>query len=579
MPLAAQSSSSAVAVSGDDRLLFTANPDSGTLTIVHIPTRGKVVELSVGEDPRAVAVDDARGLAYVLSRGASSVAVVDLAKFAVIDRRAVGYRPMGLALAPDGKTLAVAETGDDSVRLLDAETLATRAVLATAERPCGLAFTADSRRLLVTHLLSGEITVIGLTAQPAVVATVATWDNIAPAPGVLVNPAGTRAFLPQTMAHGLGLNTQFDNSVFPKVSVLNLETLQHQLSEHISLPEKDKPVGLPWAALLLKAGQELWVVNAASNDLSVLDVSDPVRAKRTAHLSTEDNPRGIAATSDGLWVFVNNTLAGTVSVIDAGTYSVDASVPVTEIPLPPVLLNGKRLFHSSARPELSQAAWISCNTCHIEGEHDGRTWTLQFTGTVPPGAKPEIRRNTTGLLGMVQTYPLRWSAEWDESADSEFSIRLEQFGTGLIAQGMNPTLGPPNQGRAYDLDCLAAFLDSLAGPVRRRALSASELRGKAVFESPVTRCAECHPAPVYTDLKVHDVGTADGAGEWFGSKIDTPTLRYMKSSAPYLHDGSAATLRDVLITANRGDRHGVTSHLTPQEIEDLILFMRVLPYE
>jgi DNA-binding beta-propeller fold protein YncE len=578
-PSPAQSASSSLTVSADDRLLLAVNPDSNSVTILHIPTKGKIVELPVGEDPRSVVVDDERGRAYVVSRGSSELAVVDLAKWAVTERRAVGYRPMALALAPDGKLLAVAETGDDAVRLLDGDTLATRAIIATADHPSGLAFTPDSRRLLVTHLLSGEVTVIGLTPTPAVVARISTWDNIAPAPGVLINRAGTRAYLPQTMAHGQGLNTQFDNSVFPKLSVLNLETLTHQLSEHISLPEKDTPVGLPWAALLARGGQELWVVHAASNDISVLDVSDPVRVRRTAHVPVQDNPRGIAATSDGRWIFVNNTLAGTVSFIDAASYTVVDSVPVTEIPLPPVLLNGKRLFHTSARRDVSQAAWMSCNTCHIEGEHDGRTWVLQYTGAVPPGAKPVIRRNTTGLLGMVETYPLRWSAEWNESADSEFSIRFEQFGPGLIAGAMNPTLGPPNQGRSYDLDCLAAFIDSLAAPVRKRVPTAAQLRGKAIFDSPRTQCAECHPAPVYTDLKVHDVGTADGEGEWFGPKIDTPTLRYLHHSAPYMHDGSAPGLREVLTSANRNDRHGVTSHLLPQEIEDLIAFLLVLPYE
>ncbi|MDP2997346.1 MAG: hypothetical protein Q8N47_07650 [Bryobacterales bacterium] len=234
---------------------------------------------------------------------------------------------------------------------------------------------------------------------------------------------------------------------------------------------------------------------AASNDLSVLDVSDPVRVRRTAHVSVEDNSRGIAATSDGRWVFVNNTLAGTVSFIDAASYTVVDSVPATENPLPPVLLNGKRLFHSSARPEVSQAAWVSCNTCHIEGEYDGRTWVLQYTGAVPPGAKPATRRNTT------------------------------------------------------------------------------------IFDSPRTQCAECHRAPVCTDLKVHDAGSADGEGEWFGPKIDTPTLRYRKGGAPYMHDGGAPGLREVLTSANRNDRHGVTSHLLPQEIEDLIAFLLILPYE
>jgi cytochrome c peroxidase len=265
-------------------------------------------------------------------------------------------------------------------------------------------------------------------------------------------------------------------------------------------------------------------------------------------------------------------------VIDTSAYSVTAVITVTDIPLPPALLHGKRLFHSSGRSDLAQAKWISCNTCHVEGEHDGRTWLLQYTGDVPVGGTPVITRNTTSLLGMVETYPLRWSAEWDESADSEFSIRFEQFGTGLIDGEMHPTLGTPNQGRSVDLDSLALFIDGLSVPPRSHTLSTAEQRGKAVFESPQTRCAECHPAPLYTDLRAHDVGTADAYGEWFGPLIDTPTLRFLYDSAPYLHDGSASTLLGVLTTANPHDQHGVTSHLTEQETADLIAFLFVLPY-
>lgn len=601
-------SSSAIALTFDGATLLVVNPDSNSLTLVDTASRSVVVELPAGVDPRTVAVDDAGSRAYVANQGSDSLSIVDLTAQGVITEVVVGDRPVGVAVSPDGRFVAVAELGDDRMRFLDAASLSALSVVAVADRPHGLAFTPDGHHLLVTHLLSGDVTVIpvqpysvhlplilkgglvswgagrlGQTHQSTDLpvyqtATIPTWPHIAPAPAVVVNAAGTRAYLPQTMAHGLGLNTQFDNTVFPKVSVLNLDTEGHQTSEHISLPETDRPVGLPWDVALIRDDRELWVVNAASNDLSVLDISNPTRPTRVAHIPVGDNPRGIVISPDGGTAYVNNTLAGTVSVVDTQAYTVTAVITVTDIPLPPILLHGKRLFHSSARPDLAQARWISCNTCHIEGEHDGRTWLLQFTGEVPVGATPVITRNTTSLLGMIETYPLRWSAEWDESADSEFSVRFEQFGTGLIDGEMHPTLGTPNQGRSYDLDCLAAFIDSLTVPPRKHTLTPAEQRGKAIFESAETGCATCHPALLYTDHQAHDVGTADAYGEWFGPLIDTPTLRFLYDSAPYLHDGSAATLHDVLTTANPDDEHGVTSHLTTEQIEDLVAFLLALPY-
>lgn len=55
--------------------------------------------------------------------------------------------------------------------------------------------------------------------------------------------------------------------------------------------------------------------------------------------------------------------------------------------------------------------------------------------------------------------------------------------------------------------------------------------------------------------------------------FDTPTLIELWRTAPYLHDGSAATLRDVLTTANPDDKHGKTSHLTADQLNDLIAYL------
>jgi hypothetical protein len=72
-------------------------------------------------------------------------------------------------------------------------------------------------------------------------------------------------------------------------------------------------------------------------------------------------------------------------------------------------------------------------------------------------------------------------------------------------------------------------------------------------------------------LKAHDVGTKDildPDGMYY-----TPTLLEMWRTAPYLHDGSAATLREVLTTHNVDDRHGKTSHLTSRQLDQLEAYL------
>jgi len=64
-----------------------------------------------------------------------------------------------------------------------------------------------------------------------------------------------------------------------------------------------------------------------------------------------------------------------------------------------------------------------------------------------------------------------------------------------------------------------------------------------------------------------------------GAAYDTPTLLGIYRTAPYLHHGKAATLHDVLTKQNPSDEHGKTSHLSAGQIDDLVAFLKCLPYE
>jgi cytochrome c peroxidase len=183
---------------------------------------------------------------------------------------------------------------------------------------------------------------------------------------------------------------------------------------------------------------------------------------------------------------------------------------------------------------------------------------------------------------VADTLPLHWSADRNEIQDFEFTVRTLQAGTGLIPAGEpHPELAEPNAGRSEDLDALAAYALSLQ--LKSSPWAANDERGRTVFNRADVGCAGCHAAPRYTDSTLnvapyvlHDVGTGDGPGERMGRAFDTPSLRGIWDTAPYLHDGSAPALRDVLLTRNPGDRHGRTSHLSESEISDLIAFLRSL---
>jgi cytochrome c peroxidase len=81
-------------------------------------------------------------------------------------------------------------------------------------------------------------------------------------------------------------------------------------------------------------------------------------------------------------------------------------------------------------------------------------------------------------------------------------------------------------------------------------------------------CATCHSGPRFADQLSHDVGTGDS--------FFTPPLTGIGSRPPYMHDSCAPTLKARVGACGGDDRHGVTSHLTDAEIDDLVAFMMTL---
>jgi len=598
-------SSKALALTADGALLIVVNPDSNSVSLVDTAAQAILIELPVGVDPRTVTVDDHNQWAYVANHGSDTVSIIDLQERSVIGEIAVGNRPYGVVISPNSQYLYVAEQGDDSLAIVETKSGRLLRRIGLEDRPSGLAIDGDGRWLYITHLLSKQITVLDVSqpyavhlpllvagnpdvdpapdrqieaADHQVLSTISLWPDSNLVQSFVISPDGRTAYVPHTRSNSGNPFLTFDTTVFPLVSLVDLTTQQHLVGQQIDLATLDPPgIGLPFDVAISPGGDELWVVNAASNDITVVDLASRQLA---AHIEVEDNPRAILLAPDGQTAYINNTLAGTVSVVDTDAYSVTASLTTSQIPLPPLLLQGKRLFNSSDDPQLSNAQWIACSTCHFDGEHDGRTWTFGFAGP----------RNTTSLRGMIETYPLRWSGEWDESADSEFAIRQENFGTGLIDGLMHCNLSPvdcvnqpANQGRSAGLDALAAYIDSLAvrlspGHSRGQPLTAAEARGRSIFNRSELGCQTCHPGPLYTDQQQHDVGT-EGAGEKIGPAYDTPSLRGLFDSAPYFHDGSALTLRDALTRPSPGDEHDVSQLLSENEIHDLIAYLLALPYQ
>jgi YVTN family beta-propeller protein len=422
----------------------------------------------------------------------------------------------------------------------------------------------------VTHFRSGALSIIDI-ASWQVAATIQPEADGNLSQNVALTADGTRAYLPLTRSNASNKALVFDGTVFPLVSVIDLQNSIALPGERISLDITDEPVGIPLDMVITT--DHFFVLNAGSNDLTVIDQTD---GKTAAHLELADNPRSMVLSVDQQNLYVHNRLSGTVSIVDSQALQVVDEIPVADNPLSASLLNGKRLFNNSNRTDLARDQWISCATCHFDGETDGRTW---FFADGP--------RNTPNLLGSNDTGPYHWSGNLDELHDVEATVRDIQAGTGLVdgPDNCTPTCdeAPTNAGRSTDLDDLAAFMASLTFSINpnlaaNRLLNEASARGEALFRSSTTGCADCHAAPLFTDKQRHDIGTGGHPDERRGPDFDTPSLRGIFSTAPYLHDGRAETLIDVLTTHNPMDLHGTTSGLSETELNDLLAFLQSLTF-
>ena len=565
--LAAPVSASAVAVDASGERLAAVNPDSGSVTLVDgiqpgATTRSR--EVRVGTDPRTLSFTPDGARVLVADTASDTVAIVLFATGQVLAEVAVGNRPYGVVAGTDRAYVSLA--GRPEVAVLDLATQTVFGRVAVGDFPSGLALTRDQASLYVSHLYTGTVSVID-TATLKVSKVILGEPHANLSQFIALSPDGARAYLPRTDSLADSAHLTYRTTVRPEVSVLDTTAAAFVPGARLDLAQADRPVNLPFAAAISPDGSTLYVANAGSDDLSVIDLAT---GRARAHLDTGRNPRGLALAPDGRRLFVDSVLDGALDIFDTRSLSRVGTWPLTQIPLPQVVLTGKRLFNS-ARGPMSTDDWLSCASCHLDGGADGRTWA----------GFPDGPRNTPALYGVRDTLPLHWSGNLDELQDTELTIRGIQGGAGLIAGQPFPALGPPNAGRSAELDALAAYLTTLTvapspfAPTDA-AQAAAIQRGQYSFQR--WGCGVCHVGPSFTDRQTHVSGIGDPALERNQTgplaRFDTPSLLGVWATAPYFHDGSAASLRDVLFSQNF---HNMGPAMNAGEADDLVAYLKSLP--
>lgn len=629
-------SASSIALLPGDEQVAVADADNGAVVISDVRTGAILHSVKVGERPeRLVAGPD--GVIYVASRGARAVTAIDGRSGKVLRTAQVGAEPYAVALTPDATTLLVSASASGELVALDAGTFAVRYRLPLSAWPGALAVHPSGARVYVTHLLSGVVDEVDVASGKVLRAlslpdhgtgfprtAQATDDARAPvhAAAALVSPGGTRLFVAHVMvdvgaaettpvAQGYGVGVA--RPLVATVSTLDLESgrlLRSPVSERgvdvttlrdkrfLTVEQESSPFGFveeeelsrlsqPVALVMDPVFARLLLVSMGSDRVTCLDAStaDPI-GRPLQGIKVGQAPRGVAISRDGKTAYVHNAHDFSVSRVDLSAapfseefrYDLASAAPfaIGKDPLTASEAMGRRLFTYALDERVGGPARFACGGCHPDGRHDGLVWRV--------GEGP---RQTPILAGrLAGTAPYNWLGTEAELTHNIAKTIGRLGGSGLDEPSLNALA-----------DYVSHALPDLDNP-HQNTQTALVARGKALFESAETGCSGCHTG-VTGDGARHEVGTTTEAEERIFATLaeqgrpqaappggpsvpkppiayDTPSLHHLWASAPYFHDGRAATLTELLTHANAGDRMGRTSHLSRGDVDALAAYLSTL---
>ncbi|MFO0929323.1 MAG: hypothetical protein U0736_20240 [Gemmataceae bacterium] len=575
----------ALAVDGDGRRLFVTCANAPRLFVVDLAT-GKVSRRIDLPHPAGGLTWDGSGKRLLVTTAApeGAVCAVDVDRGTVAAGVPVGHTPTALAVSRDGRRAYVANRFNNDLSVVDLAANREVRRVPVIREPVAVALTADGKRLIVlNHLPTGRADVATVAAEVTVLdtdtfrATAILLPNGSTAlRGLCLSPDGRYAYLTHILAHYQLPTTQLERGWMCTNAVTVVDVTAAKRVNTFLLDNVDLGAANPWGIACSADGKTLCVALAGTHEVEVIDlpglhdrlaraaggekVTDSTASaadvpndleflsglRRRVRLSG-NGPRGLAIVGDR--VYAAEHFSDSLAVVDLKAVGParPQSIPLAADRPLSAARRGEMLFNNA---EKCFQHWQSCASCHPDGRADGFNWDLLNDGVGNP-------KNTRNMLLAADTPPMMSLAAREGVAHAVRSgFQVIQFTT------------PADR----DVTDVVAYLKAMK-PVPSPALVRGELsplakKGRHVFTT--AGCATCHPAPLYTNLHQYDLHT--GTGPDRGKPIDTPTLIEVWRTAPYLHDGRAATLRDLFTT----HKHGGAADLSATDLAALIEFVSSL---
>ena len=596
----------ALVSSSDAKALFVVNAVENMITRVQLADRSTTFIPLEGEPSR---ITRANGLILVSLRTARQIALFQETDSSLeeVGRIDVGAEPVGIVAQKDGSAFYVASSMSGLVQEFDPNTGDELRTWTIPGQPRSLVLHPSGEALYVASTFGGMVHWIDLASGEVSPLAFMERQIFSPRTGELlpatvritgdmgISPDGSQLGIPMAYINAQtsipdGTNTNDSNSeprppeegegyskrVNPAVVLVDLSDdgspkPNEETPMDLGLREPSylssirfSPDGALVAATMEGVNSVVLLPTSANHGPPLREVgfsSSPV-----AVVHTDAGPSSVLFTSDDeieIYAFLDRTIGNAniqntrrefVTMPSPGSdlpsgFQLDegkavSSITVAQSDLPEEVELGRRLFYAANDPKVSRpGSAISCATCHFEGRTDGLSWPFD-----------RGLRQTPSLAGLVSIRaPVGWAGQQETVALDAMNTSQSLMG-GLDLQ-------------MHDAEAIAAYIDwsrpvdlPLAGT-----LDAQARRGQAIFNRPDVGCGDCHGGALLSDGEKHDLLGFVG--------VKTPSLVGVSATAPYFHDGSAATLREVVL---RTDEKGFSADLSDSEIDDLVHYLRTL---
>ena len=561
---------------------------------VFYPETGKITRsFSIKGEPNGMNLQTAEQRLIVASgAGEGCLTIINLNDNKIEHQIKTGHSLYSPIITADG-AIVVCDRFAQKVHLIDTGGKKIIKSVDVAREPVSAVFDKEHNTIIVAHHLPGDAATDSIVSSKItfidaedfrVVKQVSMPNGSGSIKQIILSSDGKYGIITHILSRYTLHTTQLEQG-WQNTNAISIVDLGKQEMYHtVLLDDVMHGAANPWAACFSEDGRILAVTHAGTNEISVIDFPGlldklkryPATPGHYTQYTDPSNklsflyglrkriplkgmgPRGICIDKND--IYISLYFSDALEHINIESQN-SGLIPLTAEKEMDSKRRGEYLFHSAG---MCFENWQSCSSCHPDSRIDGFNWDLLNDGIGNP-------KNVMSMLLSHSTPPsmstgIRQKAETAVRAGLKF-IQFTERG----------------EDEALAIDEYLKSLKPVPSPyLKKGSLSHKANIGKKIFEK--AGCANCHPAPLFTNLKSYNTGTTgpfdktrDENGQIIPqTSFDTPTLIETWRTAPYLHDGRYKTLEELFILGNHAEVHSGKKSLTGDQIESLVEYIKSL---